>query len=257
MNRQFLKSAKALLALMLFGVAYVAAADTATLKGKFFYDGDPPQPKELDCKKEPVCCQKKMLDQSLVVGENKELANVFVYVRTKGLKVPEELAGAHQGPVLLDNKNCRFEPHAVGLVKGQKLVIGNSDGVGHNSNITVQGINPIVPAGQKIEFEPKILSTVGANEVTCNIHPWMKGWVLVRPDPFFAISAEDGTFEIKGLPAGKDLEFQVWHEKAGFVTTVKLDEKATKWDKGRFKKKLKDGDNDLGDVKVASKILNK
>ena len=77
------------------------------------------------------------------------------------------------------------------------------------------------------------------------------------PDPFFSISAEDGTFEIKGLPAGQDLEFQVWHEKAGYVTTVKLAEKATKWDKGRFKKKLKEGDNDLGNVKVASQILNK
>ena len=51
----------------------------------------------------------------------------------------------------------------------------------------------------------------------------------------------------------RSLEFQVWHEKSGFVTTVKLDDKATKWDKGRFKKKLKKGANDLGEIKVAAK----
>ena len=45
MNRQFLTSAKALLGLMLFGIAYVAAAETATIKGKFLYDGDPPAPR--------------------------------------------------------------------------------------------------------------------------------------------------------------------------------------------------------------------
>ena len=81
----------------------------------------------------------------------------------------------------------------------------------------------------------------------------MKGWVLVRPDPFFAVSNDDGTFKIEGLPVDQDLEFQVWHERAGFVTTVKLDDKATKWDKGRFKKKLKKGVNDLGTIPISAK----
>jgi hypothetical protein len=237
----------------IFGMAAsISAQDGATIKGKFIYDGNPPKPEELDCKKEPACCLNKLFSQSLVVSKDKEIANVFVYVRTK-LPVPPELANAHKEPVLLDNKNCVFEPHAVGLVKGQKLIIGNSDTVGHNSNIAVQGINPIVPAGQKIEFEPKKLTLAGANEVSCNIHPWMKAWVLVRPDPFFAISSADGTFEIKGLPAGQELEYQVWHERSGFVTTVKLNDKATTWDKGRFKQKLKAGANDLGEIKVAPK----
>ena len=138
MKRRFATcSADGLCSVFRLWLAYeLRSRDGATLKGKFVYDGDPPAPKELDCKKEPACCQKPMFDQSLVVGKNKELANVFVYVRTKGLKVPPELAAAHKSPVLLDNKDCRFEPHAVGLVKGQKLVIGNADTVGHNSNIS-------------------------------------------------------------------------------------------------------------------------
>jgi hypothetical protein len=97
------------------------------------------------------------------------------------------------------------------------------------------------------------MTLIVPNQVTCNIHPWMTGWVIVRPDPFFAISAEDGTFEISGLPAGQELEFQAWQEKSGFVEAVKLNDKAAKWTKGRFTQKLKPGENDLGEIKVPAK----
>ncbi len=86
-----------------------------------------------------------------MVGKDGGIANIIVYVRTRNVKVPPALAAMHKGPVLLDNKNCGFEPRVVGLVRGQKLVIGNSDNVGHNSNIAAQGFNPIVAAGLKVE----------------------------------------------------------------------------------------------------------
>ena len=258
MTRLMLKTA-AQVALLLFGVGSAALAQNATLKGKFVYDGEPPKRVQLTCgqngqinKDLGTCCQVEHFDDSLVVNKKGEIANVIVYVRTKVAKVPADILAAHKDPVLLDNKNCKFEPRVVGLMKGQKLVIGNSDNVGHNSNIAAQGFNPIVAAGLKVESEPKTITLI-PNEVTCNIHPWMKGWVLVRPDPYFAVSAEDGTFEITGLPAGQELEFQVWHERAGFVTDVKLKNKATNWQRGRFKQKLTADENDLGEIKIAGK----
>ena len=263
MNRSTFNLATALVAVLLFGMSTAAFAQTATLKGKFVFDGDPPKRVELTCgpqgqinKDVATCCQVKHFDDSLVVGKNGGIANIVVYVRTRNVKVPPDIAAAHKGPVLLDNKNCKFEPRVVGLMKGQKLVIGNSDNVGHNSNIAAQSFNPIVAAGLKVESEPKTVTLI-PNEVTCNIHPWMKGWVVVRPDPFFAVSAEDGTFEIQGLPAGQALEFQVWQEKSGFVQNVTLGKKATTWAKGRFQQKLKAGENDLGEIKVAKKNFDK
>jgi hypothetical protein len=261
MMRGYFQSLSALLVMSWIGVAGAGAADTATLKGKFVYDGKPPVPMVLQCnvqinKDQATCCKIQHVDESLMVDKNGGVANIFVYVRTAGVKVPDDIAKAYKDQVVLDNKVCRFEPHAVGLVKGQELVIGNSDNIGHNSNIAAQGINPIVPAGKQVPVDAKMI-TVIPNEVSCNIHPWMKAWVLVRPNPFFAVSADDGTFEIKGLPAGQELEFQVWQEKAGFVTAVKIKDKATTWERGRFKQKLKAGDNDLGDVKVAERNFNK
>jgi hypothetical protein len=263
MIRSIFKTAAALVAVLLVGIGSAAFAQNATLKGKFVYDGEPPKRMPLTCgaagvinKDVGTCCQVEHFDDSLIVNKKGEIANVIVFVRTTGLKVPADLASDYKEPVLLDNKNCKFEPRVVGLMKGQKLIIGNSDNVGHNSNIAALSFNPIVAVGSKVEFEPKTIRPI-PNEVSCNIHPWMKGWVIVRPDPFFAVSADDGTFEIKGLPAGKDLEFQVWHEKPGFVTDVKLKNKATTWGRGRFTQKLKAGENDLGEIKVAAKIFNK
>ena len=104
------------------------------------FDGDPPKRVPLPCGPQGVinkdvgtCCQVMHFDDSLVVGQKGEIANILVWVRTTGLKVPAALAAAHKAPVLLDNKNCKFEPRVVCLVKGQKLLIGNSDNVGHNS----------------------------------------------------------------------------------------------------------------------------
>ena len=38
--------------------------------------------------------------------------------------------------------------------------------------------------------------------VRCNNHPWMQAFVNVSPNPFFAVSDENGHFEINGLPPG-------------------------------------------------------
>ena len=53
--------------------------------------------------------------------------------------------------------------------------------------------------------------------VKCNVHPWMKSYIGVVEHPFFAVSKEDGTFEIKGLPPG-DYTIEAWHEKLGTST---------------------------------------
>ena len=93
-------------------------------------------------------------------------------------------------------------------------------------------------------------------KVGCNIHSWMGGYVLIRKDPYAAVSGADGTFEIKDLPIGKELEFQLWHEAAGNLKGLAF--KGGKADaKGRFKLKIKPGSNDLGEIKVPAASLNK
>jgi hypothetical protein len=50
--------------------------------------------------------------------------------------------------------------------------------------------------------------------VKCNIHPWMRAYIGVVAHPFFAVTGDDGTFTIKGLPPGT-YTIEAWHEKFG------------------------------------------
>jgi hypothetical protein len=50
--------------------------------------------------------------------------------------------------------------------------------------------------------------------VKCNIHSWMHAFIGVLDHPYFAVSGDDGSFEIKNLPPGT-YTIGVWQEKLG------------------------------------------
>jgi hypothetical protein len=50
--------------------------------------------------------------------------------------------------------------------------------------------------------------------VKCNIHSWMHAYIGVTDNPYYAVSARDGTFTIPNLPPGT-YTLSVWHEKLG------------------------------------------
>jgi hypothetical protein len=247
-------------ACLLIVASVASAAEWGTLKGKFVLDTAAPEPLALKNTDKDGCNKFPLVDEGIVAGKNNELANVFVYLRTKAKEVAPSYAEQKGSEVILDNKNCRFEPHCVIVTTDQKLVVTNSDPFAHNSNITPfkpanKPENPLIPAGGKFEKVFKAGEALPIN-VSCNIHPWMSAKMLIRDDPYAAISAADGTFEIVDLPAGKELEFQFWQESGGNVAAASF--KGGKSDtKGRFKLKIKAGDNDLGEIKVPLKSIKK
>jgi hypothetical protein len=243
--RRIILLAAAALALLLAP----AQAQWVTLKGKFKVDNAPAPAAELTCNKDPAtCCAKKLVDQSLVVSKDLELANVFIYVRTKDVKYDPALEKDLK-PLTLDNKDCVFVPHGAILWTKQKLILKNSDNVGHNTNYgsNAQGFNVLIAAGESVEKSLTIGENL-AKPVSCNIHPWMSAQLLVRDNPYFAVSAADGTFEIKNLPKGTNLEYQLWHEKSGYLGEIKVgDLNVPKT--GKFSLAL-DADKDLGTITV-------
>jgi len=139
---------------------------------------------------------------------------------------------------------------------GQELVIKNSDSVGHNSNITAVKNTPsnnLIPAGGQVTA--KFTTEEGLPiQVTCNIHPWMKAWIVVRDNPYAAVSKADGSFEIADLPA-EELELQFWHEKAGNLGEMTIGGKSEKVSKGRKKFKIAAGETDLGEIGLDAKLF--
>lgn len=234
------------------GVSAGVAAEWGTLTGKFVYGGNPPAPLKITPDKDTqVCAMHPLVDESLVVGPDGGIANVVVYLRTKDPAVHPDYAATASQEVPLDNKNCRFDPHVAVIRTSQPLLLKNSDPIGHNTKgdcFVNPSFNVLIPGGgsvpQKFSAEESL-----PVKVSCNIHPWMNGWVVVRSNPYATASAKDGSFTIKDLPAGTELEFQFWQEKSGYLKNVSFN--GGKADlRGRFKLKLKPGMNDLGTIKV-------
>ena len=242
------------------GVGAVASADEwGSIKGKFVLKGDAPAAGELKADKDvEVCGKHKLMAEELVVAADKGVANVVVFVRDKGVKVNPDLAGAAKEKVVLDNKDCRFEPHVVFVQAGQELAIKNSDSVGHNSNVATlknPPSNSLIPAGGEAVLKFSSDEAIPA-QVTCNIHPWMKAWVVVRSNPYAAVSKADGSFEIKGVPAG-EIELQFWHEKAGYLGEMTVGGKAEKTAKGRMKVKVDSAGKELGEIGLDAAVFKK
>ena len=217
-----------------------------TLHAQVKFVGAPPKPKPIDANKDQhVCAKHPLVEEGLVVGPDGGLANTVIFLRTSKTPVHPDYAASAEAEVVLDNARCRFEPHVQVLRTTQTLVVKNSDNVGHNSKIdgfANPGFNGLIPAhsalSQKFSKEESNPIPVG-----CNIHPWMKGWVVVRSDPYAAVSNTHGELTIAKLPAGRELEFQLWHETGGFLKTAST-EGVKLYGKGRFKVKL-DPDQEL------------
>jgi hypothetical protein len=246
-----------------FYAASIHAAGWGSVKGKFVYDGVAPKPAAIVADKDPaVCGVAGLVDESLVVGKDGGLANVLVSLIVKpGGKKPEvhaDFAKDAGKKIDFDNKGCRFSPRMIVLRTDQVLVLKNTDPVAHNvkGNALVNTpFNPILPGLASIDVKLTKEERLPM-ECTCAIHPWMKGYVVVRDDPYAAVSAADGTFEIKNLPEGT-WTLRGWQERSGFLKEVKIGTKTiTPTDKGQFDVKIENGKTlDLGTIKVPGKIF--
>jgi hypothetical protein len=244
------------------GVAPAAAAATGSgwgsLTGRFVFAGDPGTAKALIADKDTEVCSKagmKLLDRSLLVDpSSKGLANVVVFAR-KTTRVKE--ATPPTVPLVFDQKQCEFLAPVFAARVGQPIDVKNSDPIGHNTNIAGSDFNQLIPAGGSTTYAPKA-ETGLPTMVTCNVHPWMKAYMVFRKDGYVAVSAADGSFTIADLPAGEPLEFQVWHERStGPSGALGLDNAALKWTpKGRFQITLQpDEVKDIGTLEVPASAI--
>jgi len=244
------------------GEQTVAGTGWATLKGRFIFEGTPPTMLAYNANKDQATCTvggKAPLQENLLVDSATQgLANVAIYIR-KASRVHESAASA-EGSLVFDQKQCVFLTHVFPLTIGQTMAIKNSDNVGHNTNIEGKnGFNQTIPAGQTIDFTPQKEEAVPVG-VRCSIHPWMLAYFLPRKNGYVAITGEDGSFEIANVPAGEELEFQVWHESAtgtgGVLVLGTPAAKAMKWSKkGRFKIKLAEGEEKELEITVPASAL--
>jgi plastocyanin len=198
-----------------------AAPAKGSIKGTVIYEGEAPTRAPLRRDTDPYCAKSPKLDEDVIVTKGK-LKDVLVRIKNGSM-------GTHatpDTPVVLDQKDCTYVPRVVGVMPGQKLVVKNSDGTFHNVNGQVQGgkslfNKPHEPKGADLALEAK--ATAGdVIDIVCNVHPWMHSYALVQDHPFFAVTGEDGSFELKGVAAGT-YTLEAWHPTLGAKSmTVKV-----------------------------------
>ena len=213
-------------------VAGAGETGTAVIKGKVVYEGTLKpvviQMSEKACvdlnkdKKPPVVDPGKLVYSK----DGNAVPDVFVYI-SKGVKDKWE---APKEPVVLDQKDCMYHPHMLGLIAGQPIEIVNSDPVNHNVHSLAKK-NPEFNFAQANKGMEKLLEgdetftrpEIGL-KIKCDVHSWMSCYGFVMTHPFFDVTkghlndggdnAKRGAFEIKNLPAGK-YTVEAWHETFG------------------------------------------
>lgn len=181
------------------------AGEVGAVHGQAKFQGEAPRRRKIDMGSDPACHAlhaEALRDESMLVGEQGELANVFVWV-SKGLEGKTFTPPAE--PAVLDQKGCTYVPHVLGLQVGQKLVVHNTDPVTHNVHAFAKknkSFNQSQQAGgsalEQVFTKEEVLM-----QIKCDIHGWMSTYVGVVEHPFFAVTKADGTFEIPGLPPGE------------------------------------------------------
>ena len=183
----------------------VDPATVGEITGVVKFDGAVPHPRMIRMGQDPVCQKanhdKPVYFQDGEVNSNHTLPYVFVYVK-KGAGQYDWTPPSE--PVVLDQKGCMYEPHVMGVMVGQQFKVINSDPTTHN-------IHPM-PADNRAWNEsqppgaPPITKTWARPEVMvpvkCNEHPWMRCYIGVTKSPLYAVTGDDGTFTIQGVPPG-------------------------------------------------------
>lgn len=203
----------------------------ATIRGRFVLEGTPPPRVALSITKNAEVCApggKQVLAEELVVDASGGIKDVVMYLTTKiplddPAFIHPDYEATKEAEVVFDQKECIFLTHLFAARTTNKIVLKNSDPVGHNTKIDGKGsasVNVNMPANDATSYVPGKQSPEPF-DVGCSVHPWMSAKMLIRDTPYFAVTAPDGSFEIKNVPAGVKLDFRVWQERLKFIQNVK------------------------------------
>ena len=191
-----------------------AVADAATITGLAKFEGAPPKMPALQMGADPYCASQHKQpesDEEVVVGAGGELANVIVYVKNA------PASGPASAPAVLDQRGCKYIPHVSAVQVGQQIQIKNSDNTLHNVH-AMPKVNGAFNEGQPVQgmVSTKKFDKVETTpfRVKCDVHGWMKSFMVVLPHSYHSVSQMNGSFSIGNLPPG-NYTLVAWHEKYG------------------------------------------
>jgi plastocyanin len=217
----FKRKAVSFLFVGLLASSQLIAGDVA---GKVVFKGKAPAGVTINMNADPICKKAHaaaVYGEEVVVNKNQTLKNVLIFIKD-GL--PAKSYEAPKQKLLFDQMGCQYKPHVLGIMVGQELDVKNSDPTLHNVH-SLSTLNTPFNRAQPMKnmVMTEKFDKVETFKVKCEVHPWMNAYIGVFNNPYFAVTGDDGSFTLKGVPAG-EYTIEAWQEKYGAQTgKVKVD----------------------------------
>jgi len=194
------------------GYEVVSVQDGGTIRGTVKWQGAVPHLIASEINKDPEVCdplgQKHRDLERLLVAPSGGVANTVVFLRNISRGKAMELPVARR---FLNQKNCRYEPHILLVPVQATLTVKSSDPLLHTVHMSGSADYnlPFTAKGQEIT---RPMTREGIVSLRCNAgHVWMNGEMIVAKNPYYAVTDEDGNFELTQVPPGQ-YEIVAWHE---------------------------------------------
>ncbi|MFQ5862154.1 MAG: carboxypeptidase regulatory-like domain-containing protein [Candidatus Brocadiales bacterium] len=202
----------------------IEVANGGTINGVVRLVGDIPAPEEINVDKDPEVCAvhtPRYYEKLIVDSASKGIKNAVVYLHKVGKGKKWELADLPsetdkkrmaERHFTLNQKECTFYPHVQIIPVKSSVELRNGDPLMHNLHsysMKNSSFNESIPGGGQ-----PIAKTFQFREVVkvgCDVHKWMSAWIVVRDNPYFCLTGDDGSYKITGIPPG-EYKLRIWHE---------------------------------------------
>jgi plastocyanin len=200
--------------LCLLALVAPAAVPGAEIQGRVLAAAPLPASPQVAVTIDQYVCGTEKDSGDLVVSAAREVRNVVAWLQNPPSGAP---AAAPPAATQIDQKECVFVPRVVLVQRGGTVEFLNSDRLLHNIHGVPKGnapFNRTQPRGRNIPItftHPELI------RINCDLHSWMRGWVVVTEHPYYAVSDAQGRFRFEGVPAGV-YTLNLWHERLGTAT---------------------------------------
>jgi hypothetical protein len=190
----------------------IPVENAGTIKGSVKWQGPLPHLVPSLINKEPQICdpdgQKRRDLERLIVSANNGVANTIVFLKNvtegKAMDLPETRR-------VLNQKTCRYEPHVLLVPLQGNLQVKSSDPTLHTVHMS-GAAEYNLPFPFKDMTIQRTMNREGLVDLRCNAgHVWMNAEMMIVSHPYYAVTDQDGNFEIKQVPPGT-YEIVAWHE---------------------------------------------